>query len=113
MVGAWTAPENTLPGFMEFVYQQLLRALFMVPLQPKFNLDDLDCLAALREIMAIMKDLYMRRGQELHQYLQDTFFPSFGLPGPDTTNAFVICLQQTPKEDRAFFKEFISRATIR
>lgn len=105
----WISPENTLPGFLEFVYQQLIHALFRVTLQPQFQFDDLDCQSTLGEIMFIMKELLARRGAELKQYLETAFFPAFGLPGTEMTAFLIHCLQQSPKEDKTFFTEFFAR----
>ncbi|CAG8500890.1 6782_t:CDS:10 [Ambispora leptoticha] len=98
-----------LPGFDRFMYEQILRICFEVPLRDTFNLSDGQSILVLNEICLIMKAMLAQQGSDFVDYLRGTWLPSIQCP-PELAEEFLQVLQQLDaKALRKYFQEFIRK----
>lgn len=73
---------GALPGFEQFVYTAVLPLVFQVPSKASFDLSDAQSQIVLTELAALLRTMYLARGDEFVQYLTTVFLPGVQCP-PD------------------------------
>ncbi|GAA5810830.1 hypothetical protein MFLAVUS_004257 [Mucor flavus] len=116
MVNSWTMPvenvnnQQPVPGFDQFVYNELLPITFTVPMSAAFNLADGQSILVFGEMTTIQKTLFVKQGNNFIEYMNNVFFPSIQCP-PETAERYCQAVRQY--DSRAFkkyFQSFISEA---
>ncbi|CAG8540097.1 13108_t:CDS:10 [Ambispora gerdemannii] len=98
-----------LPGFDRFMYEQILRVCFEVPMRDTFNLSDGQSILVLNEICLILKAMLAQQSSDFVDYLRGTWLPSIQCP-PELAEEFSQALQQLDaKALRKYFQEFIRK----
>ncbi|KAM4678621.1 exportin-T [Discoglossus pictus] len=109
LVELWGGKDG-LVGFADFVYKHIVPACFLAPLKPTFDLADAQTVLALSECAVTMKTIYLKRGPECIQYLQQEYMPSLQV-APEIIQEFCQALQQPDaKVFKNYFKVFFQRA---
>ncbi|XP_077326216.1 exportin-T [Lithobates pipiens] len=109
LVELW-AGKDGLVGFADFVYKHIFPACFLAPLKPSFDLADAQTILALSECAVTMKTIYLKRGPECIQYLQQEYLPSLQV-APEIIQEFCQALQQPDaKVFKNYLKVFFQRA---
>ncbi|XP_040200029.1 exportin-T [Rana temporaria] len=102
--------KDGLVGFADFVYKHILPACFLAPLKPSFDLADAQTILALSECAVTIKTIYLKRGPECIQYLQQEYLPSLQV-APEIIQEFCQALQQPDaKVFKNYLKVFFQRA---
>lgn len=81
-----------LPGFKEFIYEQLVPKLFEVPLNDSFCLEDARMSEVLAEITNLEQAILQCRGKEFESFLKDIFFPQTLKLNSEQTNIYLNAL---------------------
>ncbi|KAG8906804.1 pre-tRNA nuclear export protein [Tulasnella sp. 403] len=103
-------PTHYVPGFERVVYERLIPLAFSLPGSPGFNIKDAQSLQVLGEIGVMLKAAHKARGQEVLDFLANSFLPSQNSP-PPTTLEFVTKLSELDsKSFRKYFTEFVRGA---
>ncbi|XP_056430253.1 exportin-T isoform X2 [Hyla sarda] len=109
LVELWGGKDG-LVGFADFVYKHIVPACFLAPLKPTFDLADAQTILALSECAVTMKTIYLKRGPECIQYLQQEYLPSLQV-APEIIQEFCQALQQPDaKVFKNYLKVFFQRA---
>ncbi|KAM4747078.1 exportin-T [Rhinophrynus dorsalis] len=109
LVELWGGKDG-LVGFADFVYKHIVPACFLAPLKPSFDLADAQTVLALSECAVTMKTIYLKRGPECIQYLQQEYLPSLQV-APEIIQEFCQALQQPDaKVFKNYLKVFFQRA---
>ncbi|KAM8973124.1 exportin-T isoform 2-T2 [Pelodytes ibericus] len=109
LVELW-AGKDGLVGFADFVYKHIVPACFLAPLKPTFDLADAQTVLALSECAITIKTIYLKRGPECIQYLQQEYLPSLQV-APEVIQEFCQALQQPDaKVFKNYLKIFFQRA---
>lgn len=109
LVELWGGKDG-LVGFPDFVYKHIVPACFLAPLKPTFDLGDAQTILALSECAVTMKTIYLKRGPECIQYLQQEYLPSLQV-APEIIQEFCQALQQPDaKVFKNYLKIFFQRA---
>ncbi|XP_075712993.1 exportin-T isoform X1 [Rhinoderma darwinii] len=109
LVELWGGKDG-LVGFADFVYKHIVPACFLAPLKPSFDLVDAQTILALSECAVTMKTIYLKRGPECIQYLQQEYLPSLQV-SPEIIQEFCQALQQPDaKVFKNYLKVFFQRA---
>ncbi|KAM9313145.1 exportin-T [Gastrophryne carolinensis] len=109
LVELWGGKDG-LVGFADFVYKHIFPACFLAPLKPTFDLADAQTILALSECAVTMKTIYLKRGPECIQYLQQEYLPSLQV-APEIIREFCQALQQPDaKVFKNYLKVFFQRA---
>ncbi|XP_073476237.1 exportin-T [Aquarana catesbeiana] len=109
LVELWGGKDG-LVGFADFVYKHIFPACFLAPLKPSFDLADAQTILALSECAVTMKTIYLKRGPECIQYLQQEYLPSLQV-APEIIQEFCQALQQPDaKVFKNYLKVFFQRA---
>ncbi|OCT87510.1 exportin-T isoform X2 [Xenopus laevis] len=109
LVELWGGKDG-LVGFADFVYKHIVPACFLAPLKPSFDLADAQTVLALSECAVTMKTIYIKRGPECIQYLQQEYLPSLQV-APEIIQEFCQALQQPDaKVFKNYLKVFFQRA---
>ncbi|XP_069830556.1 exportin-T isoform X2 [Dendropsophus ebraccatus] len=109
LVELWGGKDG-LVGFADFVYKHIVPACFLAPLKPTFDLADAQTILALSECAVTMKTIYVKRGPECIQYLQQEYLPSLQV-APEIIQEFCQALQQPDaKVFKNYLKVFFQRA---
>ncbi|KAG8578016.1 hypothetical protein GDO81_010357 [Engystomops pustulosus] len=109
LVELWGGKDG-LVGFADFVYKHIVPACFLAPLKPTFDLADAQTILALSECAVTMKTIYLKRGPECIQYLQQEYLPSLQV-APEIIQEFCQALQQPDaKVFKNYLKIFFQRA---
>ncbi|XP_072257392.1 exportin-T [Pyxicephalus adspersus] len=109
LVELWGGKDG-LVGFADFVYKHIFPACFLAPLKPTFDLADAQTILALSECAVTMKTIYLKRGPECIQYLQQEYLPSLQV-APEIIQEFCQALQQPDaKVFKNYLKVFFQRA---
>ncbi|KAI8842130.1 armadillo-type protein [Chytridium lagenaria] len=89
--------KNPLPGFDKFLYENVSRTMFEIPLKPGFDMKDAGSMVVIQELAAVHRTILMVQGREYLQFLQ-AFLPTIQCP-PDKAVEFVTAIQnpQSPK----------------
>ncbi|KAI9474086.1 MAG: armadillo-type protein [Benjaminiella poitrasii] len=113
MVNAWAtdAANNTsVPGFDQFVYNELLPITFSVPMSAAFNLADGQSLLVFGEMTSIQKAMCVKQGNKFFEYMNNVFFPSIQCP-PETSERYCQAVQQYDnRQFKKYFQTFITEA---
>ena len=110
MVVVWSSPssetgpleEEFQEAFGHFVIHHLSRVCFEVPSKATFNSNDAQSRLVLAEMAGLQRSIYQMKGEVFVSYLQNSFFPSLGVP-PAAATEYVRQLQQL---DLKQFKKF-------
>ncbi|CAH2277782.1 exportin-T isoform X1 [Pelobates cultripes] len=109
LVELWGGKDG-LVGFADFVYKHIVPACFLAPLKPTFDLADAQTVLALSECAVTIKTVYLKRGPECIQYLQQEYLPSLHV-APEIIQEFCQALQQPDaKVFKNYLKIFFQRA---
>lgn len=108
---AWGEKDLGPPGFVEFLYTQVVPACFLAPLKTTFDLNDAQTILALHESATCLQSVYKRRGEELLSYLRSEYFPKMEL-SPEMTGQYCHALTSDAKFFRNFSKTFFQRAKL-
>ncbi|XP_073507806.1 exportin-T [Phyllobates terribilis] len=109
LVELWGGKDG-LVGFADFVYKHIVPACFLAPMKPTFDLADAQTILALSECAVTMKTIYLKRGPECIQYLQQEYLPSLQV-APEIIQEFCQALQQPDaKVFKNYLKIFFQRA---
>lgn len=109
LVELWGGKDG-LVGFADFIYKHIFPACFLAPLKPTFDLADAQTVLALSECAVTMKTIYLKRGPECIQYLQQEYLPSLQV-APEIIQEFCQALQQPDaKVFKNYLKVFFQRA---
>ncbi|XP_040265104.1 exportin-T [Bufo bufo] len=109
LVELWGGKDG-LVGFADFVYKHIVPACFLAPMKPTFDLADAQTILALSECAVTMKTIYLKRGPECIQYLQQEYLPSLQV-APEIIQEFCQALQQPDvKVFKNYLKVFFQRA---
>ncbi|KAI7907870.1 armadillo-type protein [Cokeromyces recurvatus] len=114
MVNAWATDAGSsasgVPGFDQFVYNELLPITFSVPMSAAFNLADGQSLLVFGEMTSIQRALYIKQGNEFIEYMKTAFFPSIQCP-PETAEKYCQAVQQYEnRQFKKYFQSFITEA---
>ncbi|KAI8980264.1 armadillo-type protein [Pilobolus umbonatus] len=113
MVQSWasTAQQpSTVPGFDQFVYNELLPATFAVPMSSAFNLADGQSILVFGEMTGIQKTMCTKQGAEFIEYMNKVFFPSIQCPS-ETAERYCQAVQQCEgRQFKKYFQTFITEA---
>jgi exportin-T len=71
-----------MPGFVDYMYKNILPACFLAPLEPNFDLNDGNSFVVLGEIAGALKAMINARGGETIAYLQSDYLPTLRMPPP-------------------------------
>ncbi|KAI9101118.1 armadillo-type protein [Phlyctochytrium arcticum] len=103
------APKSPLPGFDQFIYENILPVLFEVPMSASFNQSDGQCYLVMSEISNLQKTLVNAQNGRYIDFLRNVYLPSIGCP-PQTAQEFVGALQEKDtKALRVYLQEFFLR----
>ncbi|KAK4305518.1 hypothetical protein Pmani_022598 [Petrolisthes manimaculis] len=106
---AWGVKDMGPPGFVEFLYTQVVPACFLAPLKTTFDLNDAQTILALHESVTCLQTVYRKRGDELITYLRSQYFPKMDL-SPELVNEYCQALTSDAKVFRNYSKIFFQRA---
>ncbi|KAK3101339.1 hypothetical protein FSP39_002843 [Pinctada imbricata] len=82
LVEAWGQTE-TIVGFQDFMYKNIVPACFLGPLKPTFDLTDGQTSLALGECAQCMRCILEKRGDEMLTFLQADYLPKLNVPPQD------------------------------
>ncbi|GAA5960825.1 hypothetical protein JCM21900_002296 [Sporobolomyces salmonicolor] len=103
--GNATAPApSPVPGFEQFLYQNVVKLCFEVPMRADFDYSDAQSFQVIGEIANLLKLLVQKRGAEFVEFMTTQFFPSIQCP-PEASQAFMTALQEAP--DGKQLKKFL------
>eukprot|EP01117_Protostelium_nocturnum_P002827 TRINITY_DN13746_c0_g1_i1.p1 TRINITY_DN13746_c0_g1~~TRINITY_DN13746_c0_g1_i1.p1 ORF type:complete len:965 (-),score=282.39 TRINITY_DN13746_c0_g1_i1:38-2932(-) len=101
-------PQTSLPGFNQFVYEEITPVLIGEPLRPNFDLSDAGVALVITEIASAQKIIFQKCGKEFLTFLTTVYFPSIQCP-PDMAQEYAYRLEQLgQKEFRAAFISFLN-----
>lgn len=105
LVPLWGSYEGKgLPGFEQFLYETVLPLVFQVPAKPSFDTSDAQSQLVLAELSALLKALFLARGDEFLQYLTTVY-----LPGAQCPPALAMELaEKVQTQDAKALKRFLS-----
>ncbi|XP_042220195.1 exportin-T-like isoform X2 [Homarus americanus] len=106
---AWGVKDVGPPGFVEFLYTQVVPACFLAPLKTTFDLNDAQTILALHESVMCLQSVYKKRGEELLSYLRSEYLPKIEL-SPQLINEYCQALTSEAKFFRNYSKLFFQRA---
>lgn len=106
---AWGDKDTGPPGFLEFLYTQVVPACFLAPLKTTFDLNDAQTILALHESVMCLQSIYKKRGEELISYLRSEYLPKMEL-SPDLISEYCQALTSDAKFFRNYSKLFFQRA---
>ncbi|ORX52334.1 Xpo1-domain-containing protein [Hesseltinella vesiculosa] len=99
-----------VPGFDQFVYNELLPITFSIPMSNSFNVADGQSMLVFGEITGIQKTLYDKQGNEYLEYMMNVFFPSIQCPR-ETAERYCQAIQQCDlKQFKKYYQSFITEA---
>ncbi|KAK7083729.1 hypothetical protein SK128_023939 [Halocaridina rubra] len=98
---AWCINGSEPPGFIEFIYTQVVPACFLAPLKTTFDLNDAQTILAFHESVTCLQTIYKKRGEELTTYLQSDYLPKM-----DISQDLIQSYCQAIKEDAKFFRNY-------
>ncbi|MFT7796761.1 exportin-T isoform X1, partial [Arapaima gigas] len=111
LIELWGGKDG-LVGFPDFIYKHIIPACFLTPLKPTFDLSDAQTVLTLSECALTLKMIYLKRGPEFIQYLQQEYLPSLQV-SPDIIQEFCQVLQQPDsKVLKNYIKAFFQRAKL-
>lgn len=105
----WCIKDNEPPGFIEFLYTQVVPACFLAPLKTTFDLNDAQAILALHESVTCLQSIYKMRGEELITYLQSEYLPKIDM-SQELIKEYCQALRSDAKFFRNYSKLFFQRA---
>jgi len=108
MVGVWggITEETSIPGFADFIYQQIVTIIFEIIMKDGFNFQNAETLVILNEISNLHITILQKQGVKYAEYLLSYFFPSINCPSQAATD-FVSAMQNSDKKNFAkYLKTF-------
>ncbi|XP_064088049.1 exportin-T-like [Macrobrachium nipponense] len=106
---AWCDKNDHPPGFIEFLYTQVVPACFLAPLKTTFDLNDAQTILALHESVTCLQSVYKKRGEELITYLQSEYLPKMDM-SQELIDEYCQALTSDAKFFRNYSKLFFQRA---
>ncbi|KAJ3215282.1 pre-tRNA nuclear export protein [Dinochytrium kinnereticum] len=88
--------KNPLPGFEKFLYENVIRTLFEIPLKPGFDPRDAGAQLIFTELAAVHRTVLMVQGREYLDFLQ-AFLPTIQCP-PQIASDFLSAIQHTQQK---------------
>lgn len=111
MVELWGGPENTLDGFVAFIYKSIVPACFEAPSKNTFDLTDAQTVLALSESALCLKAVYDKRGEEFIEYLQSQYLPALNM-SPIQIQEYCQALKSDIKVFKKFVKAFFEKSRL-
>ncbi|KXS13789.1 Xpo1-domain-containing protein [Gonapodya prolifera JEL478] len=109
-VGALLIPRpNPLPGFVTFVYDQIVPVSFDAILKPGATTREAQSHLTVIEIVQLHKCILAKQGDEYLEFLRSRFLPSWNCP-PNVVEGFVDALQNP---DLKVLKKFMEATFLR
>ncbi|XP_052780847.1 exportin-T-like [Mya arenaria] len=108
LVEAWGGEEG-LPGFVDFVYKNIVPACFLAPLKPDFDMRDGQSALAVSEMAACLRCVKESRGGEFVEYLRGEYLATLNL-SLDLRQQFCDALSLDNKQFKSYFKTFMMKA---
>jgi len=107
MVNVWGGLNDTtsIPGFADFIYQQIVTIIFEIVMKEDFNLQSADTLIILNEISNLHLTILQKQGVKYAEYLLSYFFPSINCPSQAASD-FVNAMQNS---DKKTFSKYIKK----
>lgn len=120
LVSAWAgspagAAQNgtastALPGFERFIYETLIGLIFEAPTKEGFDFRDAQAQIVLGEIATLAKTIYVKRGDEMINYLLQVYFPGINCP-PELAHDFAQNLKALEaKPFKKYLEAFIAKS---
>ncbi|KAI8599615.1 armadillo-type protein [Dissophora ornata] len=102
--------KGEAPGFYQFMYEQILRITFEVPMKANFDLQDGQSMLVLGEIAGLQKTMALKQGDAFLTYLSQVYLPSMNCPA-NLAQEYVQALQQLEaKQFKKYFQAFIQKS---
>lgn len=119
LVAAWGGSANeaangasstALPGFERFIYETLIGLIFEAPTKEGFDFRDAQAQIVLGEIATLAKTIYLKRGDEMINYLLQVYFPGIHCP-PELAQDFAQNLKSLDaKPFKKYLEAFIAKS---
>ena len=118
LVGAWAGSSSdaangtaaaALPGFERFIYETLIGLIFEAPTKDDFDFRDAQAQIVLGEIATLAKTIYLKRGDEMINYLLQVYLPGIHCP-PELAQDFAHNLKAL---DAKPFKKYLEAFIIK
>jgi exportin-T len=99
MVNVWggITEETSIPGFADFIYQQIVTIIFEIVMKDDFNFQAAETLLILNEISNLHLTILQKQGVKYAEYLLSYFFPSINCPS-QAARDFVDAMQNSDKK---------------
>lgn len=99
MVNVWggLTEDTSIPGFADFIYQQIVTIIFEIVMKDDFNFQNAESLVIFNEISGLHLIILQRQGVKYAQYLLSYFFPSINCPSQAASD-FVNAMQNSDKK---------------
>lgn len=111
LVELWGGKDGMV-GFPDFIYKHIVPACFMAPLKPTFDLSDAQTVLTLSECAITLKMIYVKRGPEFIQFLQQEYLPSLQV-SPEISQELCHVLQEPDvKVLKTYLKAFFQQARL-
>ncbi|XP_014664369.1 PREDICTED: exportin-T-like [Priapulus caudatus] len=108
LVESW-GTDDSVQGFVDFMYKSILPACFMAPLRTTFDLQDAQTVLALNECALCLKTIADKRGDECIRYLQNSYLPTMQV-APEVIQEYCLALKSDQKVFKSYLKVFFQRA---
>ncbi len=118
LVSAWAGSNSdaangtastALPGFERFIYETLIGLIFEAPAKEGFEFRDAQAQIVLGEIATLAKTIYLKRGDEMINYLLQVYFPGINCP-PELAQEFA---QNLKVFDAKPFKKYLEAFIVK
>ncbi|KAG9047337.1 pre-tRNA nuclear export protein [Tulasnella sp. UAMH 9824] len=96
-----------VPGFEQLIYDRLIPLAFSIPLSPGFNWKDGLTIQVTNEIGVMLKATYKARGQEVLDFLANSFLPSQNAPQETIVELVTKLQSEDQKAFRKYFTAFL------
>jgi len=106
MIATWAGPQSMIPGFSEFIFTDVSKSLFAVPLDSNFNLADATSDSVLSEIVNIQKVLLDKYGQQYADFLTNTVLPSLKCNN-GIIQQYIVALKQQDQTFKKWLRDFL------
>eukprot|EP01121_Diplochlamys_sp_Union-15-3_P009305 TRINITY_DN2533_c0_g1_i3.p1 TRINITY_DN2533_c0_g1~~TRINITY_DN2533_c0_g1_i3.p1 ORF type:complete len:254 (-),score=33.94 TRINITY_DN2533_c0_g1_i3:70-831(-) len=103
IISSWGSNPSKIAGFTEFIFNDVSKALYSVPLNPNFNLNDVAYNTIIVDIIHNQKTIIEKYGTPYLEYLASTVLPSLHCDSA-TISLYLTAFQ---KEDRNSLKTFL------
>ncbi|KAJ1020096.1 hypothetical protein NDA16_004376 [Ustilago loliicola] len=104
------ASSSALPGFEGFIYETLIGLIFEAPTKEGFDFRDAQAQIVLGEIATLAKTIYLKRGDEMINYLLQVYLPGIHCP-PELAQDFAQNLKALEaKPFKKYLEAFIAKS---